>query len=98
MSSFVFVVFSERLLAEHHADRLPTSSLYADSSPPEMSLTKVVSSGNLMMGMCTESTGVDSVHIPVLSAMAESLWAVCQEVLNPPADGSGETKVGECVS
>lgn len=41
------LVFKIKLFAEHQADSLWISSLYAD--PPEMSLTMVVSSANLMM-------------------------------------------------
>ncbi|XP_036439291.1 C-type lectin domain family 4 member F-like [Colossoma macropomum] len=39
MISLVVVMFRFRLFTEHHSDGLYTSSLYADSSPSEMSLT-----------------------------------------------------------
>lgn len=40
-----------RLLSEHHTDSCSTSSRWADSSPPEMSPTIVVSSAILMMAL-----------------------------------------------
>ena len=49
ISSFVFVVFRDRLLSEHHTSSFCNSSLSADSSSPEISPITVVSSANLMM-------------------------------------------------
>lgn len=49
MSSFVFVVFRTRLLAEHHSVSLWTSFLETDSSPPVIKPTTVVSSANFKM-------------------------------------------------
>lgn len=57
--SFVLVVFSVRLFTEHHYDGLLTTSLYADSSPPEISPTMVVSSTDLTM-VLDEWAGVHS--------------------------------------
>ena len=48
----VFVVFSERLFTEYHATWCFISSLYAVSSPPEMSPMTVMSSANLMKDWC----------------------------------------------
>jgi len=44
MSSFVFEVFKDKLLAEHHSTSFWTSSLY-----PEMSPITVVPSANLII-------------------------------------------------
>ncbi len=46
---FVFMVFKIKLLSLHHDDSFSTSSLYADSSPPLMSPTTVVSTANFTM-------------------------------------------------
>lgn len=49
MSYFVLKDSRGRLFSGYHTDILWTSSMWAVLSPPEMSLTAVVSSANAMM-------------------------------------------------
>ena len=51
MISLVFVLFRDKLFAEHHSDSFRTSSLSANPSLPVISTTTVVSSANLMMAL-----------------------------------------------
>ena len=75
MSSDVFVVLRMRLLTEHHSDRFWTSCLEADSSPPVISTTTLVSSANLITELdgnvgeqrCIMNIGGDSAHSPEVS-------------------------------
>ena len=87
INSFVFVVFSDRLLSEHHTVSFCTSSLYADSSSSDMSPITVVSSANLMMVLVgwvgvqswvykEYSSGLSTQPCgePVLRVMVEERW------------------------
>ncbi len=65
MPSFVLVVLSVRLLAEHLSDNLRISCLWAASSTFETWPTNVVSSVHLMMVMRVEREQKWAQHVPL---------------------------------
>ena len=112
MISLVLDVFSWRLRAEPHADSCWTSSLYAVSSPPEMSPTTVVSSANFIMrleGWEGEQSDVYRVYRsglntqpwgePVLSVRGEERWGpslTCCGLLERKSFIQAQVEAGRC--